>query len=274
MGATGAAPAKTGAMAQPVMPNPGGVNWSGSPDDIAATAPYFGETEDGQRRILVACAMLEDEVRAAYAQYGRGMAIRWVDRGYHENPDTLRAKLQEMISEVETTGATQILLAIGLCGNGVVGLVSETASLVMPRFDDCINLMLCTGSRDCRGKAQAGIMYLTRGWAHDATMVTGQREFYARKYGERRADRLMKAMFGAYKGVSLIDNGCYDLDSIDDYAQACAKALDVGIQVDPGSNAILEKLLSGQWDSDILVCPPGRAIQQEDFDEWECAGCR
>lgn len=250
------------------MPKVPGISWSGSPAEVPATAPYYGMTEDGaDRRILIACAMMEDEVRAAWEKYGRGMPVMWVDRGYHEKPDTLRAKLQEMIDSAEAAGATQVLLAIGLCGNGAVGLVSECATLAMPRFDDCINLMLHSGKRTCRGLAQAGVLYLTRGWAHDATMVTGQRELYVRKYGERRADRLMKAMWGAYSAVSLIDNGCYKLDDVKEYADVCAKALGVETRVDPGSNEIMEKLLSGQWDADILVCEPGRAVSQDDFNE-------
>ena len=252
------------------MPNSGGINWSGSPDDVEPQPPYFGKTEDGEGlRILIACAMLEDEVRSAWDKYGRGMRIMWVDRGYHENPDTLRARLQQMINEAERLGATEILLAIGLCGNGVVGLVAQHAKLVIPRFDDCINLMLFEGERTCRGLAQAGILYLTRGWAHDATLITGQREAYARKYGERRADRLMKAMWGAYRAVSLIDNGCYDIDEVQEYAQKCADILEVGVQVDPGSNDIMDKLMSGNWDSDILVSGPGQPIAQEDFDNYE-----
>ena len=253
------------------MPNVPGVSWSGSPAEVPATAPYYGMTEDGaDRRILIACAMMEDEVRCAWEKHGRGMRIMWVDRGYHEKPDVLRAKLQEMIDEAEEAGATQVLLAIGLCGNGAVGLSCKRATLAMPRFDDCVNLMLQAGERTCRGLAKAGVMYLTRGWAHDATMVTGQRELWVRKYGERRADRLMKSMWGAYHAVSLIDNGCYDLEDVESYAQTCAKALDVGVRVDSGSNDVMEKLLSGRWDRDILVCEPGRAITQEDFDDWKC----
>ena len=254
----------------PTLPNnlPGLV-WSGSPDDVPAVPPYYGKTEDSEdTRILIACAMLEDEVRAAWDKYGRGMRIMWVDRGYHEKPDTLRIKLQEMIDTAEEAGATQVLLAIGLCGNGAVGLACKRATLVMPRFDDCINLMLQVGERTCRGLAQAGVMYLTHGWGHDATMVVGQRELYARKYGDRRANRLMKAMWGSYRAISLIDNGCYDLADVQEYADTCAKSLDVDVRIDLGSNHVLEKLLSGQWDEDILVCEPGRAITQEDFDDW------
>lgn len=256
----------------PVMPVSAGIHWSGSPADIPASAPTFGKIPGGGQRVIIACAMLEDEVRAAYDANGCDMPVFWVDRGYHEKPEVLRAKLQEMIDEAEEQGATEILLAIGLCGNGVVGLKGKRARLVIPRFDDCINLMLCIGQRDCRGCAQAGVMYLTRGWAHDATMVTGQREVYARKYGQRKADRLMKAMFGAYKAVSIIDNGCYEPDEIMEYAQVCARALDVPVRTEPGSNEVMEKFMSLEWDTDILVREPGCAIMQEDF-EWNAPAC-
>ena len=261
------------AVSNTVPPAPAslrGITWSGSPEDVPASPPHYGKTEDGgDTRILIACAMMEDEVRAAWKAHGCGMRIMWVDRGYHEKPDTLRAKLQQMIDEAEEAGATQVLLAIGLCGNGAVGLACKHATLAMPRFDDCVNLMLQKGERTCRGLAQAGVMYLTRGWAHDATMITGQREAYARKYGERRAERLMKALWGSYREVSLIDNGCYDLDDVREYADICAKAIGADVRIDAGSNDVLEKLLSGRWDSDILVCGPGRAIGQEDFGNWK-----
>lgn len=210
--------------------------------------------------------MMEDEVRAALDACGAELPIVWIDRGYHSKPDVLRDKLQESIDAAEAAGASEVLLAIGLCGRGAVGLRTERAVLAMPRFDDCVNLMLCTGNRATRGYAQAGVMYLTRGWSNDASLIAGQRELYRRKYGERKADRLMKGMYGAYRAVSLIDNGCYEIDDVRPYAQQCADILDVGVQVDAGSNIVLEKLVSGAWDDDILVCRPGQPVMQEDFD--------
>lgn len=218
------------------------------------------------RRMLIACAMMEDEVHAALDRCQVSMPVTWIDRGYHSKPDVLRQKLQESIDAAEEAGADEVLLAIGLCGCGAVGLRTKRAVLVMPRFDDCVNLMLCTGNRTSRGYAQAGVMYLTHGWAHDTTLITGQRELYRRKYGERRADRLMRGMYGAYRAVSLIDNGCYDVDEVRGYAQQCADILGVGVQVDAGSNIVLEKLVSGKWDGDMLVYRPGEPVLQEDFD--------
>ena len=236
---------------------------------LFALAERTGKQIDGGAaagRALIACAMMEDEVRAALERCGVALPVTWIDRGYHSKPEVLREKVQERIEEAERAGAGEVLLALGLCGCGAVGLHTERAVLAMPRFDDCVNLMLCTGERTSRGFAEAGVMYLTRGWSSDASLIVGQRELYRRKYGDRRADRLMRGMYGSYRAVSLIDNGCYDLQETREYAQRCADTIGVEVRTDPGSNIVLEKLVSGAWDDDILVCGPGRPVQQEDFD--------
>jgi hypothetical protein len=217
--------------------------------------------------VLISCAMVEDEVTCAMKAVGAQIPVIWVDRGYHNEPTRLRAVLQERIDWVEDRGAKTVLLAFGLCGNGAVGLRTRSATLAMPRFDDCINFMLKHGERMQRGLSKAGVMYLTRGWSQDeAATVIGLRERYALKYGERRANIIMRHMFEGYKAVSLIDNGCYDVDSVMPIACATARELGVCTRVDEGGNEVLEKLLSGRWDDDILVVEPGRALEQDDFE--------
>ncbi|MBO4365205.1 MAG: DUF1638 domain-containing protein [Eggerthellaceae bacterium] len=203
----------------------------------------------------------------AFQHTGVCLETIWVERGYHEKPDVLRAELQRRIDEAEANGASQILLAYGLCGGGIAGLRTRVAKLAVPRFDDCVNFMLETGCRTCRGKAKAGVYYLTHGWVHDTSASPSKmRERYIECYGERKAKRLMHAMFKAYKSVTLIDNGCYDLESVQPVARKFAHAIEVDV-VDsvPGSNVILEKLLCGPWDDDILVVDPGVAVEQDDF---------
>ena len=217
-------------------------------------------------RVLIACAMMEDEVACAVERAEEDVYTVWVDRGFHSEPDHLRAELQRNIDWVEERGAACILFAFGLCGNGAVGLVTRRAQLAIPRFDDCVNIMLEHGPRTCQGRAQGGVMYLTRGWTHDvAAAMYSMKDQYVAKYGERRAKRLMEAMYGGYHAVSLIDNGCYELEDAMEVARHSAESINVGVQVDPGSNQVLEKLICGPWDEDIVVCEPGRPLVQEDF---------
>lgn len=226
------------------------------------------EANANGKKVLLACAMIEDEVRAALDVTGAQFdEIVWVERGFHTYPARLREELQRLINVAEADGAIQIVLVFGLCGGGVEGLSSNQATLALPRFDDCVNFMLETGNRCCRGQAKAGVFYLTHGWAHDeGHNPAAIRQDYIKRFGEKKADRLMRAMFGAYRSVTLIDNGCYDLESVMPCAHSAAETLDVEVNCVAGSNVVLEKLLAGRWDDDILVCPPGRAVEQGDFE--------
>ena len=230
--------------------------------DITTSQDSCGE------QVLIACEMIEDEVRAALDCTGAELDVIWVERGFHIQPAILRAELQRLIDWADSHGARQILLAFGLCGGGAENLHTHQALLAAPRFDDCVNFMLETGERCCRGKARAGVYYLTRGWTQEgASLPMKQWVEYTERFGERKAKRLMEAMFGAYRSVTLIDNGCYDLDDVMPIAHEIANSIGVDdvCQVD-GSNKVLEKLLTGDWDDDIVVCNPGRPVLQSDFE--------
>lgn len=231
---------------------------------------YVRETPEhgAERRVLIACEMIEDELRAAFDATGATFdEIMWVERGFHLHPSRLKAELQRLIDVAERGGADCIVLAFGLCGGSADGLRSGRATLVMPRFDDCVNFMLETGHRCCRGQARAGVFYLTQGWSHDYDQNPfSMRQDYIERFGQKKADRLMKAMFGAYEAVTLIENGCYEPEAVMPYAHEAAEALGVGVNSVEGSNVILEKLLSGDWDDDILVREPGRGVCLLDFE--------
>lgn len=219
------------------------------------------------KSVLIACAMMEDEVRCAIERTGADVEVAWVDRGFRSKPERLRSELQQCIDGAEAAGADRVLLAFGLCGNGAVGLKCRRAVLAMPRFDDCVNILLQRGERERRGLAQAGVMYLTRGWSQDTpATIVGQQRDYVRRFGERRAKRLMEAMFGAYRSVSVIDDGCYELAPVMEVACEGARVIGVDARCEPGGIFVLEKLLGGMWDDDILVCEPGRAVCQDDFE--------
>ena len=77
---------------------------------------------------LLACAVVVEELRA---RLPAEIECETLDFGLHRSPELLRAKLQETIDK--STGCSTIALAFGLCGMAVVGLRSESATLVVPR---------------------------------------------------------------------------------------------------------------------------------------------
>lgn len=213
---------------------------------------------------VIACSMMEDELGRVYERIGCQWPVRWLERGYHNTPDRLRQALQEEIDSLQEYD--EILLAYGLCGNGTAGLVSERALLVVPKFDDCINLMLCTGHRSKRGLAETGSIYLTRGWIQDEEAVLQKRQEYVEEYGEETASEILEMMYEHYEKIAVIDTGCYDLEPVQDYARQAGELLNLEPVTVAGSTDLLEKLLTGRWDEDFIVQQPGQPLSTG---QWE-----
>jgi hypothetical protein len=173
--------------------------------------------------------------------------------------------VQAEIDRAESEGADLIMLAYGLCGNGALGWHTEKATLVMPRFDDCVNMMLCTGKRNRRNYLSAGHMYLTGGWSRDEGALLDMFGSYLERYGKRKADKLMKIMLGSYSSVTVIDTGCYELEPVVAYADECAERFCLERRIVPGGNEVMQKLITGNWDGDILVKEPGSSVTEGDF---------
>ena len=218
------------------------------------------------KQILIACAMLEDEIHKIYEETGCEIPVVWVERGYHNTPEKLRGKLQSLIEEHQDVDI--ILLSFGLCGNGTNGIVSLGTRLVLPKFDDCINLLLCRGKRRSRGLTETGSLYLTRGWTLDSESILKQYEKYVEEYGQESAEAILEMMYEHYEKITVIDTKSYDRKPVLNYAREAAKLLDLIPETTEGSTEILRKLLTGRWEEDFIVLEPGQAVTAADF-EWE-----
>ena len=113
-----------------------------------------------QKRTLISCAMLEDEVNHILEKTHLTLPVIWIDRGLHNRPENLNQLLQEHINQLQNQD--EILLTFGLCGNGTAGLVSPNTMLRLPKFDDCINMLACRQPRTERKQTQKDALYLTR----------------------------------------------------------------------------------------------------------------
>ena len=211
--------------------------------------------------------MIEDEINAVFDRFDvSDVEIWWEERGHHEYPDKLRAVIQAEIDRAEEEGADIIMLAYGLCGNGAIGWHTKKAVLAMPAFDDCINMMLCPEERDRRNYEEPGNMYITRGWTRDRGALLTMLERYISRHGERRGRRAMALMFDSYRKVTVIDTGCFELEPICRYAEKCREEIGLEPCTVKGSNRVLEKLITGRWDKDILVKSPGDEVKDKDFE--------
>ena len=93
-----------------------------------------------EKKILIACAMQQDEIEKYRKQLNITYPVVYLQRGLHRNPSVLRNLLQQEIDRHQDVDI--ILLTYGLCGRGTEGIVSWNTELVMPRFHDCIHQLL------------------------------------------------------------------------------------------------------------------------------------
>lgn len=213
--------------------------------------------------IIVACKTIHNEVEKAIAETGVTHPVLWIESGLHNWPDKLRAKLQEQISSIDNV--EYIIMAFGYCGNSLLGVQSPNAKLVIPRVDDCISLLLGSYRKRQQLSAEMGTYFLTKGWMEYENNILKEYERCVERYGQERAERVMKIMLENYKRVVLIDTGAYNLHDCQD--RSCAFACQLGLQheVVPGSLELLKKLFAGPWDDEFLVVPIGEALTFDHF---------
>lgn len=249
-------------------------------------------------RVILACEMIEDEVLLALERVERAIGVGsppdrpslvWIESGLHEYPERLRAHLQGLIErldegtregrhvtlssvrpgkgpaasrleDVTVSPAGNIILALGFCGKGLQGLVSQTARMVFPRVDDCISLFLNIGCTREEIHRDAHTFYFTRGWLCHNNPMLDSYEKYRKRFGPERAHQLLRATMAAFRRITLIDTGAYDLVGSQPQTEGLAENLNLEHTVVPGSVWLLERLFAGSWSSEIVVIPPGEPI--------------
>ncbi len=222
----------------------------------ARTFPY-----DPARVKVIACATVIEEMAPRMPDE---MVREVMDFGLHFRPGGLTAALQEVIDRSE--GFETILLGYGLCSQGVVGLTSKSARLVIPRVDDCIAIFL--GSRDeyeAQHAAEPGTYFLTKGWIEAKDSPLDSQMDLVGKYGEAKADRIMKLMLKNYTRIAFIDTGAYELEHYREFAKENARHFELRYEEIKGTPTLVEKLLFGPWDEECVVVEPGVEVTYQMF---------
>ena len=147
----------------------------------------------------------------------------------------------------------------------VVGLRANGCTLVVPHVDDCISIFLGSrGEYQKQIKAEPGTYYLTKGWIEVGDTPFSEYDRLVEKYGEKRADRLIRLSIKHYTRLALIDTGHGDMDHYRSYAQRLAERWDLRFE-ELQSTPLVRKMLIGPWDDEFVVVPPGEAIRYEHF---------
>ena len=164
----------------------------------------------------------------------------------------------------------RVLLAYGLCGNGLLGVRAGRCQLVLPRAHDCISIFLGgPAAHEAVLKADPGTYFYSPGWIRDRRVPGPDREAFLRDHYTPRypddpdlvddlieADRETFAQHGCAAYVDLTHDAAAEA-----YCQNCARHLGWNYRRLPGDPTLLRDLLNGPWDDDrFLVVPPGQVI--------------
>ncbi|NMA67499.1 MAG: DUF1638 domain-containing protein [Clostridiaceae bacterium] len=231
---------------------------------------------------VLGCKVLFREISYIAARSENFIDVTTLRQGLHDTPDLLKENLQKAIDlidngeDIQTCGPyydedfDAILIAYGLCSNGIAGISSKKYKLVIPRAHDCITLFL--GSKDKYKEyfdSHRGVYWFNRGWLENAPMPGKRRynmlrKIYADHYGEENADYLMDMEQGwlkEYKWCTFIDWPEFDNQQAKQETKKNAEFLNWNYDEILGNKKLLEDFLNGNWDEDrFLIVPPGKSV--------------
>lgn len=234
---------------------------------------------------VIACKVLSREISLLSPQNPHFLDVTYLRQGLHDRPDELRRVLQSEIDAIdndtdmhsvacELEGKTidAIVLAYGLCSNGIQGLTSKKHTLVIPRAHDCITLLLGSKERYTQhfNEMNGKTFWYSPGWIENTSMPSKERyeflkEKYTREYGEENAQYLLDMELGwqeAYDYGAYVKWDGITHDEFLPYSQACADYFGWNFRVFDGDSTLMRDMLTGSWDDErFLVIKPGEVIE-------------
>lgn len=188
-----------------------------------------------------------------------------LDFGLHLIPEKLKQALQEKIDEA-SQDADVLMLGYGLCSMAVVGLKATTATLIIPRTDDCIAIFLgsCNAYK-VQAKKEPGTYYLTKGWIEVGDTPFEEHKALIEKFGKEKAERMTRLLLKNYKRLAFINTGQYEIEKYRAYSKKIAEEFELRFEEIEGSPALVKKMLFGPWDDEFVVVNPGETTTFQHF---------
>lgn len=220
------------------------------------------EQATSRRLVLLACPAVTGELADGATE---GVDCRELEAHLHVKPESLKVGLRDAVAELDEPGVT-IVLGYGLCSNAVLGLKTEHATLVVPRVDDCIAMLLGSNEAFSReAEKERGSYYLAKAYLDECSTIVSEHEAMVLKYGQERAERMMRLVLKHYKRLVLVDTGRYDLEPLRERVGAVAQIYDLAVDEVEGTTRILDGLVAEDWGDDFVVAPPGHELTLRDF---------
>lgn len=247
-------------------------------------AQVTSSTPEGKERaptpvVIIACQVLQDMLTHLLPQ-DLAKDVVFMDYGLHRVPGKMTGALQETVDAIEEPSL--VVLGYGLCGNGLRGIRAGQHTLLVPRTDDCIALLLGSYQAYIREfQAVPGTYYLSKGWLESGTHPLKEYEEYVPKYGSKEAMWLMDQQYQHYERLVLVAHNQADLEAYRPQAEKVARFCERwGFRYEEilGSDTYIRRLVGlvlnlaagtatimDTVNGDFLIVPPGGKIHQEQF---------
>jgi hypothetical protein len=229
--------------------------------------------------VVLACQVLQEMLEGLLPP-GLADEVTFLDYGLHRVPAKLTWTLQNALDEI--VPPSLVVLGYGLCGNGLNHVRAGRHTLLVPRVDDCIAMLL--GSHRAyvhEFETAPGTYYLSKGWLESGSHPLKEYLEYVPKYGAEQAMWIMDQQYQHYSRLVLVAHTPVDLEAYRPQALEVARFCERwGMRYEEilGSDAFARGLveliqavregglaaLDGAG-SEYLVIPPGGEIRQQQF---------
>ena len=225
--------------------------------------------------VVIACQVLQNLLERLLPA-DLAAQVTFMDYGLHRVPSKMAWTLQETIGRIPEPSL--VVLGYGLCGNGLKDLRSGEHTLLIPRTDDCIALLLGSYQAYMREfQAVPGTYYLTKGWLESGSNPLQEYEEYRPKYGDREAMWIMDQQYQHYERLVLVAHTQADMKKYRAQAQEIGRFCgrwNMRYEEILGSDDYVRRLVEAavalnngspppDWlDGDFVVIAPNEQVQQ------------
>ncbi len=215
-------------------------------------------------RKIFSCITIQKELEETAKRIGCKDKIHYLDPKLHSDPKLMHETLQNLIDkngEAEQT-ADEIVICVSGCGKATCDLKATSCDIIVPRTMDCIDILL-SGSGITR---PVGSIFVTASWMKFMQASTICHEKLIAEKGYDEAAKFLQQIYKGFTDFYLIDTGTYDMKPVEDYITPLVNILQGKIIVIPGRYKVLEKLLSGNYDEDVIHIKKGDTLLISEFD--------
>lgn len=214
------------------------------------------------KQIIITCPTLRRELEKAMEETGISYPVHFLPQRLHSNPKELHSHLQELIDKFEDMD--RILICISSCGKSTIGLTASHCEVVIPKSQDCIDILLSktTLKEICRPPKA---IFLTEDWMNFMKNSSLDLQTAIEKQGKEKAEETLKKIYKGFENFYIIDTGVYNTKVVEEYITPLVTVLQGTLHRITGEYQILKKMVRNNFDEDFIVLHKGETATEEDF---------